>query len=224
MKLITENILDSKYIVEEIGGKKNYFIEGTYLMGETVNGNGRLYPVGILDREVAKYTKEKIDKHCAYGELGHPDSPTINLDRVSHMVKEFRKEGNNYWGRSKLVDTPMGNIAKSLIDEGATLGVSSRGLGSMTKHKNGYNVIGDDFRLAVAADIVASPSAPEAFVQGVFEGAEWVFNPTLGTWMEQRIETVQDFVKKNVLTEAKKLELFRYFLDGIVRKDSNNHK
>lgn len=224
MKLITENIIDSKYIVEEVDGKKNYFIEGTYLQGETVNGNGRLYPIEILDREVARYTKDKIEKHCAYGELGHPSTPTINLDRVSHMVKSFRKEGNNYWGRAKLVDTPMGNIAKSLIDEGASLGVSSRGLGSMTTHKNGYKVIGDDFKLAVAADIVASPSAPEAFVQGVFEGAEWVFNPTSGTWMEQRIESMQQFVKQNLLTEDRKLQLFRYFLDGIIRKDTKNNK
>jgi len=221
MKLITENVLDTKYVIEEgkDGGRKNYYIEGTFLQGEMVNQNGRLYPISVLDREVARYTKECIEGNCAYGELGHPTTPTVNLDRVSHMIKQFRKEGNNYWGRAKLVDTPMGNIAKSLIDEGAKLGVSSRGLGTMRPHKNGYQVVSDDFKLAVGADIVATPSAPDAFVQGVFEGAEWVFNPTSGTWMEeQRIESLQKTINKGKLTEEKKMQAFKYFLEGIVRK------
>lgn len=176
MLLIKEEITEAKYLVEEASdGKKNYFIEGIFLQAERKNRNGRIYPREILAREVARYNSNYVQQKRAFGELGHPDSPTINLDRVSHMIQSLTPDGANFIGKAKIVDTPYGKIVKNLIDEGARLGVSSRGLGSL-RQQNGVQMVQDDFYLATAADIVADPSAPDAFVRGIMEGKEWVFD------------------------------------------------
>lgn len=175
MKLIKEEIEQVRYLTEEsVDGKKNYIIEGIFLQAERKNRNGRVYPKEILAREVARYNQNYIQQKRAFGELGHPDSPTINLDRVSHMITSLTPDGANFVGKAKILDTPYGKIVKSLIDEGAQLGVSSRGLGSL-RTQNGTHMVQDDFHLATAADIVADPSAPDAFVRGIMEGKEWVF-------------------------------------------------
>lgn len=175
MKLIKEEIEQVRYLTEEsVDGKRNYIIEGVFLQAERKNRNGRIYPRDILAREVARYNQNYIQQKRAFGELGHPDSPTINLDRVSHMITSLTPDGANFVGKAKILDTPYGKIVKSLIDEGAQLGVSSRGLGSL-RTQNGAHMVQDDFHLATAADIVADPSAPDAFVRGIMEGKEWVF-------------------------------------------------
>lgn len=175
MKLIKEEIEQVRYLTEEsVDGKKNYIIEGIFLQAERKNRNGRVYPRDVLAREVARYNQNYIQQKRAFGELGHPDSPTINLDRVSHMITSLTPDGANFVGKAKILDTPYGKIVKSLIDEGAQLGVSSRGLGSL-RTQNGVHMVQDDFHLATAADIVADPSAPDAFVRGIMEGKEWVF-------------------------------------------------
>jgi hypothetical protein len=216
MKLITENITEVKYLVEEKdeGKNKDYFIEGIFLQSEMKNRNGRMYRKEIMDREVKRYIKEYVEQNRAYGELGHPDSPTINLDRVAMMIKSLKEDGNNYVGKAKLMDTPMGRIAKSLIDEGARLGVSSRGLGSL-KEEDGIQVVQDDFMLATAADIVADPSAPDAFVRGIMESKEWVFVD--GKFVEKDIEAVKSAIQK---TSSRKLaeqqvRAFTYFLSKL---------
>ena len=173
MRLIAEEINQVDFLCEEKEGKKNYFIEGVFLQAELKNRNNRMYPLKTLTKEVAKYDENYIQKGRALGELGHPDGPSINLDRVSHKILSLREDGNNFIGRAKLLDTPMGKVAKSLLDEGVKLGVSSRGMGSIRKEDN-CNVVMDDFMLATAADIVADPSAPDAFVNGIMEGKEWV--------------------------------------------------
>lgn len=175
MKLITETIQDINVLTEEVNGKKTHFIEGIFLQSEMKNKNNRVYPRHILEREVNRYTRDYVDQKRAFGELGHPDSPTINLDRVSHMIVGLKAEGNNFIGKAKIMDTPFGRIVKSLIDEGASLGVSSRGMGSLKPMREAQQVQ-DDYYLATAADIVADPSAPEAFVRGVMEGKEWVWD------------------------------------------------
>ena len=175
MKLITEINESIEYIVEEKNGKKSMHINGVFMMGETKNRNGRVYPHDILMKEVNRYNTEYVDKNRAFGELGHPEGPTINLERVSHMIKELKPDGNNIIGKAKIMDTPYGNIVKNLIDEGAKLGVSSRGMGSL-EERGGTNYVKDDFYLATAADIVADPSAPDAFVEGIMEGKEWVWD------------------------------------------------
>lgn len=216
MKLIKEHVEAVKLIVEaKDGGKtKDYFIEGVYLQSNLKNRNGRMYPKAIMEKEVQRYTKEYIDKNRAYGELGHPDSPTINLDRVSHMIKSLRMEGNDWVGKAKILDTPYGKIVKSLIDEGAQLGVSSRGLGSLVQ-KDGVNLVQDDFMLATAADIVADPSAPDAFVEGVMEGKEWVFNASTKSWMmaEQIRSEIRGMSAKQVADH--KARLFETFLNSL---------
>ena len=174
MRLIAEEITTVDFLCEENEGKKNYFIEGVFLQSEIKNRNGRMYPQKTLAREVAKYDESYIQKGRALGELGHPDGPSINLDRVSHKILSLKEDGNNFIGKAKLLDTPMGKIAKNLLDEGVKLGVSSRGMGSIRKEEN-CNVVMDDFILATAADIVADPSAPDAFVNGIMEGKEWVW-------------------------------------------------
>ena len=174
MKLIKEITESVQYLTEEKDGKKSLFIEGPFLVAERQNKNKRLYEYNTLKKEVSRYTEEYINKNRAFGELGHPDSPTINLDRVSHMVTGLREDGTQWIGKAKILETPMGKIAKSLMEGGATLGVSSRGMGSL-KEMNGVNVVQPDFYLATAADIVADPSAPGAFVQGIMEGKEWVW-------------------------------------------------
>lgn len=194
MKFIKEHIYEVNYLVEETEGKgKNYFIEGVFLQSDLKNRNNRLYRKETMDREVKRYIKEYVDQNRAYGELGHPESPTINLDRVAMMIKSLKEDGKNYIGKAKIMDTPMGRIAKSLIDEGAGLGVSSRGLGSL-KEEGGVQIVQDDFMLATAADIVADPSAPDAFVRGVMEGKEWVFVD--GKFVEKDIEAVKRAIQK----------------------------
>jgi len=215
MKLITEINEEVKYISEEGSeGKKNLFIEGIFLQGGLVNRNGRMYDPEILNNEVARYTKENIDKGRAYGELGHPSGPSINLERVCMMIKSLRREGNNFIGKAKIMDTPYGNIVKNLMSEGANLGVSSRGMGSL-REVNGVNVVQDDFYLATAADIVADPSAPDAYVNGVMEGVEWVWDN--GVIKAQTVEAHKNIIKntsKANLSEAK-LRVFQHFLSKL---------
>ena len=216
MKLIREEIETCKVVITEgKGGKKSHFIEGVFLQGAIKNRNGRMYPVQTLQREVDKYNESYIKKGRSLGELGHPDGPTINLDRVSHLITSLKQEGNNFVGKARILDTPMGNIAKSLLDEGVKLGVSSRGLGSI-KEENGLKIVADDFMLATAADIVADPSAPDAFVNGIMEGKEWIWEG--GNLREQLAEktqkTINTLVDQNRL-EEKKLSLFQDFLNNL---------
>ena len=216
MKLITEEINKVEFIVEEVGGKKSMFIEGIFLQGNQKNRNGRLYRTDTLAREVGRYNEQYITNGRALGELGHPDGPTVNLDRVSHKIVSLTQEGNNFIGKAKLLETPMGKIAKSLIGEGVCLGVSSRGVGSLTETRNGYKLVGEDFMLATAADIVADPSAPDAFVQGIMEGKEWVY--VNGVLTEQQIEDARSTINKLVVTrelQEKKLNLFNQFLSNL---------
>lgn len=213
MKLIKEVTEEIKYISElnEETGKKSHFIEGVFLQSNLKNRNGRMYPKEVMQKEVARYTKESIEKKRAYGELGHPEGPTVNLDRVSHMIVGLKEDGDNYIGRAKILDTPMGRIVKELIDEGASLGVSSRGLGSL-KERNGVNEVQEDFMLATAADIVADPSAPDAYVQGIMENKEWTF--VNGIWQEQELEESKSKIRaaSSKELEAVKLEVFESFL------------
>tara|TARA_S200000501_G_scaffold67316_2_gene58775 strand:- start:4579 stop:5232 length:654 start_codon:yes stop_codon:yes gene_type:complete len=214
MKLITEVSEDIQYITEEVGGKKNLYIEGVFLQSNLKNRNGRVYPKGIMEKEVKRYTSEAIDKKRAMGELGHPDGPTLNLDRVSHMITSLKESGNNWIGKAKILDTPMGNIVKNLIDEGASLGVSSRGLGSL-KERDGVNEVQEDFVLSTAADIVADPSAPDAFVRGIMEHREWVM--VEGVWMEKDIEQAYKSIKRASTRELEeaKMEVFSSFLNKL---------
>tara|TARA_S200002703_G_scaffold129286_1_gene116298 strand:- start:73 stop:723 length:651 start_codon:yes stop_codon:yes gene_type:complete len=213
MKLITE-ILDHniEFVTEEKdGGGKDFYIEGVFMQSNKKNRNGRVYPTSVLEREVERYTKEYVEQNRAFGELGHPSGPTINLERVSHMIKELKKEGDNFMGKAKIMDSPYGTIVKNLINEGAKLGVSSRGMGTL-KVKNGANEVQNDFYLATAADIVADPSAPDAFVEGIMEGVEWIFEG--GRWVESFVEQAQHEIKnvsKSDL-EAAKLRIFEDFL------------
>jgi len=216
MKLITEEINKVEFIIEEHGGKKSMFIEGVFLQGNQKNRNGRVYKTDTLAREVGRYSEQYIDKGRALGELGHPDGPTVNLDRVSHKIVSLKQEGNNFIGKAKLLETPMGKIAKDLLGEGVTLGVSSRGVGSLTETRQGYKLVGEDFMLATAADIVADPSAPDAFVQGIMEGKEWVF--VNGILTEQQIDHTRSTINSLVVSrqlEEKKVELFQNFLSNL---------
>ena len=213
MKLITEEISTVKFITEGKGAKKKMYIEGVFLQGDIKNRNGRMYPVNTLAKEVGRYNESFVQKGRALGELGHPEGPTVNLDRVSHKITSLRQEGNNFIGKAQLLETPMGKIAKSLIGEGVTLGVSSRGVGSLKEDSKGCKVVGEDFMLATAADIVADPSAPDAFVSGIMEGKEWVWEggilrEQLAQKTEKRINTLVD--QKRL--EEHKLNLFNDFL------------
>ena len=217
MKLIREDLThETKFIVEEKLGKgKNYFIEGVFLQSDLTNRNGRMYPEAVMDKEVARYMQEQVKNNRAYGELGHPDTPSINLDRVSHLIVDLRKEGTNYIGKAKILETPMGQIARGLLDGGANLGVSSRALGSLKMNNEGVNVVQDDFMLSTAADIVADPSAPDAFVRGIMEHKEWTFVD--GKFVEKHIEEVKATVRRTSsrnLEEAK-LRAFQHFLSKI---------
>lgn len=219
MKLIREEIsLDNvEFIVEESGGKKSHYIKGVFMQAEKKNRNGRVYPISLLQREVKRYNDNYITEKRAYGELGHPDNPSINLDRVSHIMTELYQDGNNFIGKAKVLDTPNGRIVKSLLDEGCKLGVSSRGVGTL-KPQNGFQVVQDDFYLATAADIVSDPSAPDAFVQGLMEGKEWVMTET-GDWRE----IDYDNAKKQLMEakrhdfEEKALAAFENFLSKIAK-------
>jgi hypothetical protein len=207
MKLIKELVENVNYLTEEKDGKKTLYIEGPFLVAEAVNRNKRMYKEETMRNEVARYTEEYVSKNRAFGELGHPDTPSINLDRVSHLIVGLRQEGNAWIGKAKILETPMGNIARNLIEGGAQLGVSSRGMGSL-KMENGINVVQGDFHLATAADIVADPSAPGAFVQGIMEGKEWVM--VNGIWTEQQFEEAKTQVRQasRKEIEAVSLKLF----------------
>jgi len=196
IKLISEEINDVEYITEATeDGKKNYKLKGVFLQAEIKNRNGRVYPMEILEKEVARYNEEFIEQNRAYGELGHPDGPTVNLDKVSHMVTSLQPDGKNFIGEAKVMSTPMGNIVKNIMDDGGKLAVSSRGMGSLSK-RNGANYVNDDFYLATAADIVADPSAPNAFVEGIMEGKEWVWNN--GLLQEQEVAELKDEMERNI--------------------------
>jgi|TARA_R100000455_G_scaffold23523_1_gene12417 hypothetical protein len=216
MKLIREEIETVDFIVEERNGKKNLYIEGVFLQGNIKNRNGRMYPMETLRREVARYNENHVVAGRALGELGHPDGPTVNLDRVSHKIVSLKESGSNFIGKAKIMNTPMGNIAKSLIDEGVKLGVSSRGIGSLKMTREGVNIVGDDFMLATAADIVADPSAPDAFVEGIMEGKDWVWDGGIlrEKYAEKTYKTINTLVDQKKLDEQK-LNLFNDFLNSI---------
>jgi hypothetical protein len=216
MKLITEEIEQVEVIVEQRDGKKSMFIEGIFLQGDIKNRNGRMYPMETLRREVNRYNENFVQSGRALGELGHPEGPTVNLDRVSHKITSLRENGSNFIGKAKLLNTPMGKIAQNLIDEGVKLGVSSRGLGSLSVNNEGVKIVSDDFMLATAADIVADPSAPDAFVQGIMEGKDWVWD---GGVMRERLAE-KTYKQVNTLVDAKrlderKLDLFQQFLSNL---------
>jgi len=216
MKLITEEISNVKIITEGKGSSKKLYIEGVFLQGDIKNRNGRMYPMETLSKEVKRYNEAFTQKGRALGELGHPDGPTVNLDRVSHKITSLVQEGSNFKGKAQILNTPMGKIASSLLDEGVMLGVSSRGVGSLKMTNEGHKVVGEDFMLATAADIVADPSAPDAFVQGIMEGKEWVWEG--GILREQLAEKTQRRI--NTLVDQKRLEehklnLFNDFLSNL---------
>ena len=214
MKLITETIEDVQVLTEETNGKKDYKIKGVFMQADIKNRNGRIYPVETLAKEVRRYTKEFIEKKRAFGELGHPDGPTVNLERVSHMITSLKPEGKNFIGEAKIMDTPYGKIVKNLIDEGAVLGVSSRGMGSI-QQQGGRNLVGKDFYLATAADIVADPSAPDAFVEGIMEGKEWVWDN--GVLKSVTVEQYKSEIEKAKRTELaeKKSKIFADFMSKL---------
>ena len=210
MKLITETIEEVQILTEEKNGKKLLYIEGVFLQGAIKNRNGRMYPFEVLDREVERYNEEYVRTKRALGELGHPDGPTINLDRVSHRITSLRSEGNNFIGKAQILDTPMGNIAKNLLGEGVQLGVSSRGMGSIEKRED-CNVVRDDFMLTTAADIVADPSAPDAFVNGIMEGKEWVWDN--GILKEAKVDKYRRYIDGSRRDlEERTLKVFEDFL------------
>ena len=216
MKLIREEIETVEFVTEEKNGKKSLYIEGVFLQGNIKNRNGRMYPMETLAKEVQRYNESNVVTGRALGELGHPDGPTVNLDRVSHKITSLRESGSNFIGKAKILDTPMGQIAKSLIGEGVKLGVSSRGIGSLKPTKEGFNVVGDDFMLATAADIVADPSAPDAFVEGIMEGKEWIwegnsFREQIANETKNKIESLA--TQKRL--EEHKLSLFNEFINSL---------
>jgi len=216
MKLIREEIESVEFLVEQKNGKKSMYIEGVFLQGNIKNRNGRMYPMETLRREVSRYNENHIQSGRALGELGHPEGPTVNLDRVSHKIVSLKESGSNFIGKAKIMNTPMGNIAKNLIDEGVKLGVSSRGVGSLQQTKEGFAVVGEDFMLATAADIVADPSAPDAFVSGIMEGKEWVWD---GGILREKFAT-KTYKQINTLVDQKKLDeqklnLFNDFLSNL---------
>lgn len=215
MKLIAEEIEQVEILTEGTGRDKKLYITGPFLQAECVNRNGRMYPFSIMEKEVNRYNENYINKGRALGELGHPSGPTINLDRVSHKIVSLEQKGNNWVGKAQILETPMGKIAKSLINEGVTLGVSSRGIGSLRETNKGYKEVGGDFMIATAADIVADPSAPDAYVNGIYEGAEWIYDATSNTWlMEQTKRKVEKLVESREYQE-RKIELFQDFLNSL---------
>ena len=216
MKLIREEIESVEFLVENRNGKKSMYIEGVFLQGDIKNRNGRMYPMETLRKEVGRYNENHVQSGRALGELGHPDTPTVNLDRVSHKIVSLKESGSNFVGKAKILGTPMGKIASSLIDEGVKLGVSSRGIGSLKPTREGINVVGDDFMLATAADIVADPSAPDAFVEGIMEGKDWVWDGSIlrEKYATKTYKTINTLVDQKKLDE-KKLSLFNDFLSNL---------
>jgi hypothetical protein len=221
MKLITELTEEVNYITEaKEDGTKDHYIEGVFLQANKPNRNGRIYPTHVMDEAVSKYTDSHITNNRAYGELGHPEGPQINLDRVSHMITSLRKEGSNYIGKARLTDTPMGNIAKGLLKSGANLGVSSRGLGSLKANGSGLMEVQGDFKLATAADIVADPSAPDAYVRGVMEGVDWVYDASNDTWYQEKLHEAKKRLRKMTMDEIErnKLGIFESFVSKLSSK------
>ena len=217
MKLIREEIESVKFLVETTkSGKKSLYIEGVFLQGNIKNRNGRMYPMETLRKEVARYNESNVNSGRALGELGHPDGPTVNLDRVSHKIVSLRESGSNFIGKAKILNTPMGKIASALVEDGVKLGVSSRGIGSLKTTREGVNIVGDDFMLATAADIVADPSAPDAFVEGIMEGKEWVWDGGLlrEKYAEQTRNKINALVEQKVL-EENKLQLWSDFIANL---------
>ena len=216
MKLIREEVESVEFIVEQKNGKKSMYIEGVFLQGNIKNRNGRMYPMETLRREVARYNENHVVSGRALGELGHPDGPTVNLDRVSHKIVSLKESGSNFIGKAKILSTPMGKIAGALVEEGVKLGVSSRGIGSLKMTREGVNVVGDDFMLATAADIVADPSAPDAFVEGIMEGKDWVWDGGIlrERYAEKTYKHINTLVDQSAL-EEKKLSLFNDFLNNL---------
>jgi hypothetical protein len=213
-KLITEEATDIQYLVENNNGKKDYFIEGVFMQAEKKNKNGRIYPLNILTKEVDRYNNDYINRNRAFGELGHPDNPAINLDRVSHLITQLRPSGTNFIGKAKILDTPNGKIVKSLLDGGATLGVSTRGVGSL-KSQGGFQLVQDDYHLASAADIVADPSAPDCWVQGIMESADWVL--TNSGWKEVHYNRAKKLLKEasQEKIEEVALQLFTNYISKL---------
>jgi len=220
MKLIVEEINSISFLTEESNGKKDYYVEGVFLEAETENRNKRIYPRHILEREVARYSEESIAKNRAFGELGHPENPQINLDRVSHIIKSLRQEGNQFIGKAKILDTPFGKIVKNFIDEGAQLGMSTRGIGSIKQMRESA-IVQDDYHLATAGDIVADPSCTSAFVRGIMEGKEWIYDN--GIFKESELTEIKDIVedsysvKKSELSEQLRLEAFNKFMEKLTK-------
>ena len=216
MKLIREEVESVEFIVESKNGKKSMYIEGVFLQGNIKNRNGRMYPMETLRREVGRYNENHVQSGSALGELGHPDGPTVNLDRVSHKIVSLRESGSNFIGKAKILSTPMGKIASSLIEEGVKLGVSSRGIGSLKQTREGVNIVADDFMLATAADIVADPSAPDAFVEGIMEGKDWVWDGGIlrEKYAEKTYKQINTLVDQKQLDEQK-LSIFNDFLSNL---------
>jgi hypothetical protein len=215
MKILKELVEDVQFITEGAATEKKYFIEGPFLQANIVNRNKRFYPEHIMDREVGRYVKEFVNERRAFGELGHPSGPIVNLDRASHMIQTLVKEGTNYVGKAKITNTPMGNIVKSLLDEGAKLGVSSRGLGTLKMNRQGVNEVQEDFYLATAADIVADPSAPDAFVRGIMENKEWMF--VNGKWEEQQYDEARKLIEQANRQQLQEIQirLFAQYLQTL---------
>ena len=208
MKLISEEISNAEMLVEEANGKKNYKIKGVFLQSDIKNRNGRIYESDILTKEVDRYSKEFIDKKRAFGELGHPDGPTVNLERVSHMITSLTPDGKNFIGEAKIMDTPMGKIVKNIMDEDGTLGISSRGMGSIKQNKNGIMEVQKDFMLATAGDIVADPSAPDAFVKGVMEGVDWIYDVASSSWeVANTFDEIEEEIKQTAKVSTAELEI-----------------
>jgi len=221
MKLFYEINEEVSYLTEtRENGEKEHFIHGIFLQANKKNRNGRLYPIDVMEKEVNRYVGDAIKNGRSYGELGHPQGPQINLDRVSHMITELKRDGDNFVGKAKLTDTPMGNIAKGLLKSGAKLGVSSRGMGTLKPTEDGIMEVQDDFRLATAADIVADPSAPDAYVKGIMENVDWVYDVAKGTWLESKIEEHKKYVHRVSKTqlEESKLAMFDSFLSSLRKK------
>jgi hypothetical protein len=216
MKLIREEIEKVQVLTEEKNGKKNLYIQGVFLQSECVNRNGRMYPFSIMEKEVNRYNENYVQKGRALGELGHPDGPTVNLDRVSHKIVQLEQKGNNWVGKAQILSTPMGNIAQALLGDGVCLGVSSRGIGSLKENNKGYKEVGEDFMLATAADIVADPSAPDAFVQGIMEGKEWVWDGGVlrEKYAQRTMDQINSYSRQRNLDEHK-IELFQNFLNSL---------
>ena len=218
MKLITELTEELNYLTEaKEDGTKDYFIEGPFLQAGIPNRNGRIYPSDVMDAAVSKYVETHINNNRAYGELGHPDGPQINLDRVSHLITSLKKDGNNYIGKAKLTDTPMGNIAKGLLRSGANFGTSSRAMGSLKPNKDGIMVVQPDLKFATVSDIVADPSAPDAYVKGVMENVDWVYDATTDSWYQEKLHETRKALKKMTMDEIEqsKLGIFESFINRL---------